>query len=165
MKFFQKKIIQFLTCLRLTTLTWKTDFVKIKHVYNVVKFLIIFVFTIWYLFYNCFDNFCRVNKQLTNMQQKCLRMINNNFKIISQFIIKTKINIMFIYIHFAHLPTKTRKRLRKHSHNKRIFIFCEKIKKKFIVIHDKLHCQLKITLTKCKSSWYVEQMIKIFFLK
>ena len=82
LKFIQNKInIQTLTLFKFTSFTWKTCFVKTRHVYNAMIWLIItFDFVIWHLFYKRFDDFKRKNKQLNNIQKSVYAWLTNFFE-------------------------------------------------------------------------------------
>ena len=62
----------------------------------------------------------------------------------------------------THLQVKIKKKQTKYSHDKRIEIYCERIKRQFIVTRNKRRRQNEKTSTQRKRDWCIKQISQIF---
>jgi hypothetical protein len=107
----QKKMIrQSMTLIKISALIREIIFSKSRIVYIfVVRSIMIYVSSIWHMLKKKRTS---INEKLTMLQNKCLRIVTNVFRVTFIFILKTETYIISMNIHLNQLQTQTRLRLR-----------------------------------------------------
>ena len=133
--------------------------------------IMIYVLTIWYEFINKLNE--NSNDKFFVIQNKCLRLITNVFKIILIWILKIKMIGLLFNVHLNKLQTKIKMRLRNSNCSQQIKIVCDRMarrlrdvkrrparrnlipKQKKMIWTKKLtqKCQNKMMLIKIYESW------------
>ena len=133
--------------------------------------IMIYVLTIWYEFINKLNE--NSNDKFFVIQNKCLRLITNVFKIILIWILKIKMIGLLFNVHLNKLQTKIKMRLRNSNCSQQIKIVCDRMarrlrdvkrrparrnlipKQKKMIWTKKLtsKCQNKMMLIKICKSW------------
>jgi hypothetical protein len=107
----QKKMIrQSMTLIKISALIWRIIFSKSRVVYIfVIRSIIIYVSSIWHMFKKKRTS---INEKLTMLQNKCLRIVTDVFRVTLISVLKVKTYIISMNIHLNQLQTQTRFRLR-----------------------------------------------------
>jgi hypothetical protein len=71
------------------------------------------------------------------IQKIALRIVFENFRVISLKILKEETHVQFIHFHLSHLQVTTRDRLNKHEHRMLINDFCNRIKSRLVDAREK----------------------------
>jgi hypothetical protein len=88
------------------------------------------------------------------IQKIALRIVFENFRVISLKILKEKTHVQFIHLYLFHLQATTRNRLKKHKHRTLINDFCNRIKNHLVDAREKKRQHDVLTLNELKQQWY-----------
>ena len=133
-----------LTLFKILTFTWKTFFVKIKQIYSMmIHSIMIYTSTIWHEFINKLNE--NLNDRFFVIQNKCVRMITNIFKIISIQILKIKTIVLLFNVHLNKLQMKIRMWLKNSNYSQQIKIVCDRMTRRLRGVKKWPICQNPIS--------------------
>jgi hypothetical protein len=90
-----------------------------------------------------------------------LRIVFEDFKIISLKILEKKTHVQVIQLHLTHLQTTIRKRMNKHEHRTLIESFCNKTKNKVANFRARKRQQNVLTSKARKQRWQEKLIEKL----
>jgi hypothetical protein len=153
----QKKMIkQSMILIKIFASIWDINFRKRRLMYVfVVRSILIYVFVMWHMLKNKKTN---VDDKLTMLQNKCLRIVANVFRITFVSILEIETHIISMRTHLNQLQTQTRLWLKIESCAKYISNFCKNIINK---CEDRIDRRQKhrIILKKLKHVLTIRQLI------
>jgi hypothetical protein len=150
----KKMIIQTQTLIRLIIFIWKTCFVKTRLIYKIViRPTVTYDSNVWYASHERLNDAVNTTTKLIKMQQQCLRIINDNFKIVSTQILEIEIFVEFIQLHLIRLQINFKQRMKNNQHDSFIVNFCNRIQSRLVASRKRRRRRANETSTKRKQKW------------
>ena len=144
---------QKLTLSKLTTFIWRTSLAKFKIVYSaVIKSAIFYASSIWRSPCETSRHSKSIDKKLKVIQNECLRVMSEAFRITAIKMLKVETQIESIGIYLNKLQAKTRLRMTMNGFKQRSETTCEKIRQK-LKANKRRRRQTGNTPGKIKHKW------------
>ena len=132
----QKKMIkQTITLIKISTFIWRATLKRARRVYTaIIRSTMIYELTVWHIFKKIKKS--RILNKLIIIQNKCLRVITEIFKVTSIAVLETKSHVVSITNHLNQLQMNVKHRLTATDVVSLIKKLCQKIAKKLREIRD-----------------------------
>jgi hypothetical protein len=146
----KKMIMQFMIFTKISTFTWDVIFCKTRVLYTfVIRSVLIYETTIWHIFKT---RKTRIISKLVVIQNKCLRIIFEVFRVTLVSILEIETHVSLIDLHLNQLQTHARYRMRVEDMSLMIRRECDKITHKLSTNLDRSCTHREIT-DELKRAW------------